>query len=276
MNKVKSLILILLVLCSVLAAQDTYRYKPLAWENPGTRRVLKSEQGSYFYYRSLPEKAMKLDTTGIEKLEIRSFSTDDVKKPEIVTITGKTRKTYSLAPKGKTTKGYQIYEPLTITIPQGTTEMQVLCYSRSVYIRAFNVIPPKPPKKVKLKNLVLKAHGGAMALLHNGSSSDYYSFLPSQSLKFSLNNCRNAVVYVRPRLLDRSTPKLGVYVNGKLVQTVEFNLKRTSKYSVQGITNLGISKKIELPKNTGSSEIELRAISDHLFIAKPVLVKDNK
>jgi hypothetical protein len=142
-------------------------------------------------------------------------------------------------------------------------------------MRAFHVLPPKAPKISKLKNLVIKAHGGAMSLLHNGSSSDYYSLLPSQALKFSLNNKRNAVVYVRPRLLDLSTPKLGVYANGELVDTIVFSKKRSTKYHVQGIINLGISKKIVLPNNSGSSDYELRAISDHLFIAKPVLVKQN-
>ncbi len=73
--------------------------------------------------------------------------------------------------------------------------------------------------------------------------------------------------------MDRSTPKLGVFVNGDLIETVEFNLKRTTKYHVQGINNLGISRKISLPKNNSSSEIELRALSEHLFLAKPVLIK---
>ncbi|MDD4310571.1 MAG: hypothetical protein PHO32_09340, partial [Candidatus Cloacimonetes bacterium] len=95
----------------------------------------------------------------------------------------------------------------------------------------------------------------------------------SQALKFSVNNRRNAVVYVRPRLLDRTKPKLGLYKDGKLVKTIEFGLKRTTKYHVEGVKNLGIAQKIELPANTGSSDYELRAISDHLFFAKPVLIK---
>ncbi|MDY0150935.1 MAG: hypothetical protein RBS43_01525 [Candidatus Cloacimonas sp.] len=275
MNKVKLLVL-LLVLCGLMSAAAKPRYKALAFDNPGTRRILKNDQGSYFFFRSLPEKAMKLNTTGITSLEIRSFSTDAQSKPEIITIIGKSRQAHALQAIQKTTKGHNVYAPLTIQIPNGTTEMQVLCYSRSMYMRAFNILPPKTVKKVKLKNLVIMAHGGAMSLLHNGSNSDYYSLIPSQSFKFTLNNSRNAVVYVRPRLLDRSTPKLGVYHDGKLIQTLELNFKRTTKYHVQGINSLGVSKKIELPKNHGTMEIELRALSDHLFIAKPVLLKVNK
>lgn len=276
MNKAKLIIVILLLLCGLLSAQGKNRYKALAFDNPGTKRILKNEAGSYFYYRSLPEKAMKLNTSGISNVELRSFSTAEIKNPQIVTIVNKNRQNHPLTFVSKAANGYFIYAAINIPIPKGTNDIQVICYERSVYLRAFNVLPPKPVKVPKLKNLVLKAHGGAMSLVHNGSNSDYYSFLPSQALKFSVNNGRKAVVYVRPRLLDRTVPKLGVYVNGKLTQTVEFDLKRTTKYHVQGINNLGIAKRIELPPNTGNSEIEIRAISDHLFIGKPVLVKAGK
>jgi hypothetical protein len=271
---IKRTFIILAVLLSfcLLGAQAKTKYKALTFDNPGTKRVLKTDAGNYFYFRSLPEKSMKLSTTGISKLELRSFSTEALRKPEIITIIAKTRKTYALKPV-QIINGYHVYEAITIDLPKDTMSIEVLCYTRSIYMRAFHVLPAKAPKPAKLKNLVIKAHGGAMSLLHNGSSSDYYSLLPAQALKFNLNNKRNASVYVRPRLIDRSTPLLGVYHNGELVETIEFTLKRTSKYHVQGITNLGISKKIKLPENIGSSEYELRALSDHLFIAKPVLNK---
>lgn len=267
-----ALALLLIVFGCMLFAQAKPKYKALNFDNPGSRRILKTEAGNHYYYRSLPEKSLKLNTNGIEKLQIRSFSTEALRKPEIVTIIAKSRTTHSLK-QAKTVNTYAVYDVINIDIPANTMSIEVLCYSRSVYLRAFHVIPPKPAKAVKLANLVLKAHGGAVSLVHNGSSSDYYSFLPSQALKFSVNNKRNAVVYVRPRLLDRSTPKLGVYHNGELVQTIDFSIKRTTKYHVQGIKNLGIAKKIELPINDNSSEYELRALSDHLFIAKPVLIK---
>ncbi len=271
MNKYITIILLLCLAVS-LSAATAQRYKALNFENPGTRRVLKTEAGNHYYYRSLPEKALNLNTTGINQLELRSFSTQELKKPELIIIISGKRTAYPLVFKQKV-GDYLVYESVQISIPDKTSQVQVLCYERSIYIRAYNVLPPKPVKPVKLKNLVLKAHAGAMTVNHNGSSSDYYSLLPAQPLKFSLNNSRNAYIYVRPRLLDRSTPKLGVFVNGDLIETVEFNLKRTTKYHVQGINNLGISRKISLPKNNGSSEIELRALSEHLFLAKPVLIK---
>lgn len=269
----RSYIILLICLVSLLwGAPAKERYKSLNFANPGTKRVLKTETGNYFYFRSLPEKSLSLDTTGITKLELRSFSTETIKKPEVIIIIGKQRTAYPLVFKF-TSGSHQVYEPLILPIPEGTKQIQVLSYDRHIYYRAYNVLPAKPAKPVKLKNLVLKAHAGAMTVHHNGSSSDYYSLLPAQPMKFSLNNGRDAYVYIRPRLLDRSTPKLGIFVNGDLVETLEFSIKRTTKYHVQGINNLGISKKVQLPDNKGSSEIELRALSEHLFLAKPVLVK---
>ncbi len=272
MTKRHYLILLFCLVSLIWAAPAKGRYKALTFLNPGTKRVLKTETGNYFYYRSLPEKSLSLDTTGISKLELRSFSTEIIKKPEVIIITGKQRSSYPLTFKA-VSGSYRIYEPLSIPIPEGSKEIQVLCYDSHIYYRAYNVLAPKPAKPVKLKNLVIKAHAGAMTIHHNGSSSDYYSLLPAQPLKFSLNNGRDAYIFVRPRLLDRETPKLGIFVNGDLIETLEFNLKRTTKYHVQGINNLGISKKVQLPDNKGSSEIELRALSEHLFLAKPVLVK---
>ena len=270
----KRILITLIILLSLLmlSAVVKTKYKALNFDNPGSKRLLKSESGSYYHFRSLPEKALKLNTAGINTLELRSFSTDVLRKPEIIVIIGKTKQSYPLLLASNSGK-YQVYQPLTIPVPPETSELQVLCYARTVYLRAFNVLPPKPPKPTKLKNMVMKAHGGSVTLLHNGSSSEYFSFMPSQPLKFSVNNHRSAVVYIRPCLVDRTTPKVGLYQNGSLIQTIEFDLKRTSKYHVTGIKNLGISKKIELPENIGSSDYELRSMSDHLFIAKPVLVK---
>jgi len=273
MYKKLSVALFCLVCMGLLNATGAIRYKALVFDNPGAKRLLKTEQDNYYYFRSLPEKTISLNTTGITSLELRSFAIERLRKPEIITIINKERKSYALelaAP----SDSYQVYKPISITIPANTDKIEILCYSPSVYMRAFNILPPKPPKPVKLPNLVLKAHGGVINLQHNGSSAEYYSMMPSSPLKFTLNNSRNAVVYVRPRLLDRTLPQLGVYKNGELVQTIDFSLKRTTKYHVQGITSLGTGIKVELPANGGSSDYELRPLTDHLFIAKPVLIKN--
>lgn len=261
-----------LICLGFIGATPGPRYKSLNFENPGSKRLLDTDAGKYYYFRSLPEKSMILSTTGITNLELRSFAIEPLAKPEFYTIINKTRKAYPLE-LDRTDGAYNIYKPVSIEIPAKTDKIEILCYSRSIYLRAFQVLPPKAPKPTKLKNMELKAHGGALTLQHNGSSSEYFSMLPSSPLKFTLNNGRNAVVYVRPRLLDRSIPKLGVYQNGNLVNTIEFTIKRTTKYRVQGIKNLGIGIKIELPQNNGSSDYELKPLSDHLFIGRPVLLK---
>ncbi len=272
MHKHHFSIILIILFANILFAQTANRYKVLPFDNPGTKRLLKTETGNYYYYRSLPERALILNTTGVDKIEIRSFSYGEVRNPEIVSVIGKERKVYQLSLKEK--KGdYYIYNPFTLDIPEGTKEIKVICYDRSIYMRAFSVLPPKPAKPKKQPNLVIKAHSGVVSVQHNSSSTDYYSFMPDQPFKFTINNGRNAYVYIRPRLLDRSLPQLGVYVNGELVEVIDFTYKRTTKYHSQGINNLGIAKKIVLPENTNSTNYELRALSDHLFLAKPVLLK---
>ncbi len=61
-----------------------------------------------------------------------------MRKPEIVSVIGKERKVYQLSLKEK--KGdYYIYNPFTLDIPEGTKEIKVICYDRSIYMRAFSV-----------------------------------------------------------------------------------------------------------------------------------------
>ena len=65
----KSLAILAVIIClSLLGAASGTRYKSLNFENPGSKRLLTTEAGKYFYFRSLPEKSMTLSTTGISKL----------------------------------------------------------------------------------------------------------------------------------------------------------------------------------------------------------------
>jgi len=250
--------------------------KALSFDNPGNRRILKNEDGNYYYYRSLPEKSMKLNVKGIDRIELRAFAIEDIKNPQVISIVDKKQTSHKLVLKSRL-NGYYLYESTFIPVPQGSKEMEILCYERSIYFRAFWKVPPKPKPvaKKKLPNLSVEAHSGILAMAHNGSSSDYHSFTPDQPLRFTLNNGRSAVIYVRARLLDRSLPVFEVYVNGELAQTHEFNLKRSTTYSVSGIRHLSIGKKVVLPANKGKAVIELRAKSDHLFLGRPVLLKAN-
>ena len=61
MNK-KHIIMILLGLMASLAFAQNYRTRIMDFENPGSRRIRKTEEASHWYYRSLPEKSMTLKT----------------------------------------------------------------------------------------------------------------------------------------------------------------------------------------------------------------------
>jgi hypothetical protein len=58
-----------------------------------------------------------------------------------------------------------------------------------------------------------------------------------------------------------------------LVDIYEFTLQRSTKYKATGVNYLSLGKKIDLPANSGTVEYELRAKTDHMFFAKPVLLK---
>lgn len=258
-----------LALGSVLSA----KMKVMNFDNPGNKRLLKSAQGNYYYFRSLPEKSMRLNTTGITSIELRAFAVESIRKPQVTITINKKSTTYNLSQRERS-NGFYIYDNVKIAIPEGTSSIEVLCYDRGIYFRAFYDIPAKPKvTKTKVANMQVTDHSGIMTMTHNSSSSDYYTFTPAQPLRFVLNNGRNAVVYVRARLLDRSVPEFELYVNGEKVAEHEFSLKRTTTYSVIGINHLSIGKKLDLPTNYDRAVYELKAKSDHLFLARPVLLK---
>lgn len=260
-----------------LAAQSKSRTLPMAFDNPGNRRILKTDAGNYYYYRSLPERSMNLNTKGIKDITLNSFAIEPLRKPQLITIINKQRTVIDLSLQERL-DGYYIYKPVNVKIPEGTESIEILCYERSIYFRAFYTVVPTPRAKTnvkvsKLANLQIREHGGIMSLLHNSKSSEYHSFNQAQSLIFTLNNSRKAVVYLRAKLTDRTLPIFALYHNGTKVQDYEFTLKRTTKYKVNGIRHLSVGLKIDLPPNSGSGTYELRAVSDHLFLARPVLLK---
>lgn len=266
-----TVIAIMLILLTSVAAKT----KVMSFDNPGSKRLLKDEKaGNYYYFRPLPERSMKLNVAGIDKIELRSFSLERKRKAEVISIIDKKQTKHTLNPAG-VVYGYHTFEAVEIPVPKDTKEMEILCYDRDLYFRAFYQEPPKPktPTRKRAPNLVVDAHSGILSMTRNGNSSDYYSFTPDQPLRFTLNNSRNAVIYVRARLLDRELPVFDVYVNGKLHDTHEFSIKRTSTYSVIGIRHLSLGKKVTLPENSGRCVIELRAKTDHLFLGRPVLLK---
>lgn len=274
-KKLSFLLVLVLFICTSLAGQSI-RTKVMNFENPGNRRILKTEEQNHWYYRSLPEKTLKLNVEGVEKLELRSFGIEALRKPQITLIIDKKKTTYDLKLSHRL-DGYYMYENLLFEIPEGTKSLELLCYPRSIYMRAFQLISIKPkPKKMVIPNLELKAHAGMIDVSHNSTTNEYYSFNPTQSFKFRINNHRDADLYIRVQLTDRTVPIFTLYKNGEKVQSFEFGLSRTTKYSATGVRYLSIGKKLNLVADGNSNEYELRAESDHLFMARPVILKRGK
>ncbi len=272
MNK-KNIIAILLCLVASLSFAQNYRTRIMDFENPGSRRIRKTEAGNHWYYRSLPEKSMTLKTEDVKRIQLRSFSIEKQRKPRIFIVINKVETPYELVLK-EFKNGYYIYEDFEFDLPQGTKSIEVLCFQPRTYMRAYEMYKPKPkPKVIRKPSRLITAHAGMIDLLHNGNSSEYYTFNKTQPFKFTLNNGRDCVVYLRARLTDRSLPSFSLYHNGEKVESYEFSLARSSKFSAQGIRYLTIGKKIELPDNVDSSEYELRADTDHMFMARPVFIK---
>ncbi|HRX76271.1 MAG: hypothetical protein PHU99_09670 [Candidatus Cloacimonetes bacterium] len=262
---------ILLMAGNVIA--QTVRTRIMSFENPGNRRILKTEDYSHWYYRSLPERTMRLNVEGVERIQMRSFGIEALRNPQFHVLIGQDKYSYDLKLNHRL-EGYYMYETVEFDIPENTRSIEILCYPRSIYMRAFQMITIQPkPKKVVIPNMELKAHAGMIDVAHNSTSSEYYTFNSTQSLKFKLNNGRDGIVYVRARLTDRSLPKFALYKDGEKVESFEFSLSRSAKFKATGVRYLTIGKKLDLPLNDSSSEYELKAESDHLFMARPLILK---
>lgn len=268
----KYIILTLLCLCSGLIMGQEYRTRIMDFENPGNRRIRKMEGTNHWYYRSLPEQSMLLKTENVKRIQIRSFSIEDLRKPRIITIINDERINHDLS-FAEFKDGYYFYEDFEVDIPEGTESIEVLCYQRSIYMRAYEMYTVEPKPKVTRKpSRQINAHAGMIDITHGSTTSEYYTFNQTQAFKFTLNNARNCIVYLRARLTDRRLPGFALYHNGEKVMSYEFSLARSSKFSAQGVQYLTIGKKVELPLNDDSSEYEFRAETDHMFMARPVFI----
>lgn len=263
----------LLSLIASLAFAQAYRTRIMDLENPGNRRIRKTESGNQWYYRSLPEKSMTLKTEDVRRIQLRSFSIEKLRKPSIIIVIDKVEIPYDLS-LDVFKDGYYFYKDIEFDIPEGTKSLELLCFQRSIYMRPYEMYKPKPkPKVVRKPSRQITAHAGMIDVTHNADSSEYYTFNQTQPFKFTLNNARDCVVYVRARLTDRRLPSFSLYHNGEKVESYQFSLARSSKFSAQGVNYLTIGKKIELPDNAGSSDYEFRADTEHMFIARPVFIK---
>jgi len=112
----KRLITIIALCLAFLSAWA--KMKPLTFDNPGNRRLLKTETDSYYYFRAKPEKSMTLNVEGISSIELRSFAIAKLNKPKVISIIGKQSTTHDLVLQERL-EGFYLYQPVTIRHSQG-------------------------------------------------------------------------------------------------------------------------------------------------------------
>ncbi len=266
------LTLIIAITCSAVLAfsQNTQRWKPLSFDNPGTRKVLKTEQGSYYYYRSLPEKTMTLNTQELVIIEVRALSTKKLSKPQFTIIHEKTKKTYELKV-ASVTELYTIYEPMRITLAPEMKKVELLCYERELYFRAF--FPVQVQKKKPTPAFVILKHEGEVKLANNSHANTYYKFSAEKPLTFQVNKNQDLTIFIRAHLIEKDLPVLEIYKNGELLDKIPLSLKRTKTYSVKEMTHLTIGKKLTFPADDAKAVYELRPVTKQTFIARPLVHK---
>lgn len=272
LNRIKHIIIVTLILTVVLSLSAVaLRWKPMTFDNPGTRRLLKTATGNYYFYRSLPEKSMYLDIRDLTAVEIRAISKAPVKNPQFIIKSDNQRVTYDLKLIAVSDE-YQIYEPIRITLPPGLTRLELICYYSNIYFRAFQPVTVQS-KKPKVPSLKIIAGADDYYLEHEGKQSKYYGFNEKQNLSFQVNKGLPFTLYIRAQLKDREVPVVGLYEDGKLIKKITLSQKRTNTYSVEGIPHLTIGKREDFYAREKIMTYELKALSGHLFIAKPIIRK---
>ncbi|MFO7659812.1 MAG: hypothetical protein R6V77_02765 [Candidatus Cloacimonadaceae bacterium] len=270
--KIKHIIIVTLILTAVLSLSAVaLRWKPMTFDNPGTRRLLKTSTGNYYFYRSLPEKSMYLDIRDLTAVEIRAISKAPVKNPQFIIKSDNQRVVYDLKLIAVSDE-YQIYEPIRITLPPGLTRLELICYYSSIYFRAFQPVTVQS-KKPKVPSLKIIDSAGDYTLKRESHQSKYFGFNEKQSLTFQVNQGFPFTLYIRAQLKDREIPIVGLYEDGKLIKKITLSQKRTNTYSVEGIPHLTIGKREDFYAREKVMTYELKALSGHLFIAKPLIRK---
>lgn len=254
----------------LLMGQASVRWKPMPFDNPGTKRILKTEKSSVYYYRSLPEKGMIINVKDIQAIEIRAIAKSKVTKPQFVIKYNDKKTSYDLK-FFSASVAYQVYEPVRITMMPGAKQVELICYDRDIYFRAYKPITIQ--KKISVPPLKILKQAGNLNLANNTSIQQYYSFNAKTPLSFQVNKGRAFSLYVRAQLTEKKAPVFGIYRNGELVDKISLSTKRSKSYTAEGITHLTIGKKLVYPVQDKIAIYELRAMTDNLFIARPVILK---
>lgn len=252
-------------------AQADLRWKPMMFDNPGTKRALKTENRVTFYYRSLPEKTMLLNVKDISAIEIRAFSKVRQTNPQFFIISGGKKQAFTLKSTA-ISEQYEMFEPVRINLMPNTTKIELLAYDRNTYFRAYYPVQIQK-KKTHIPPLKITGFVSAVIIKAQKSSSKYYSGNSTTPVSFTVNKGYAAQVYLRAQLTDKTKPVIGIYRDGTLINKVNLDTKRTNTYTIEGIQHLTTGKKTDLPMQDKLSKYELRSLSGHLFFAKPVILK---
>lgn len=264
------LIIFVLAASILLMGQANLRWKAMMFDNPGTKHILKTEKSSVFYYRSLLEKGMILNVKDIQAIEIRAIAKSKVNKPQFILKYNDKKTTYDLK-FFSASVAYQIYEPVRISLMPGVKQVELICYDRNIYFRAFQPITIQ--KKTKVPSLKVLKYAGTVILSNAASKKQYYTFTPDKPLSFQINKGKAFSLFVRAEMTAKKAAVLGIYRNGELVDKVSLSVKRTKSYTAEGINHLTIGKKVEYPAIDKIAVYELRALTDNLFITRPVIKK---
>jgi hypothetical protein len=241
------------------------------FENPGTRRLVKSAAGNHYFYRSLPEKSMIIRVKDLSSIEIRSISKAPVSKPRFFLKYDNKRTEYDLKLLAVSEK-YQVFEPIKVSLPPGLTQLEIICYEWDVYFRVYQPVAVQS-KKARIPALKITAKAKDYELVGPTSKHTYYAFNDSNAFAFQVRNGMPFSLYIRAELTSRQLPKFGLYEDGKLISKYELSLKRTNSYKAEGIAHLTIGKKVDFPAKDKTKNYELRALTGHQFIARPVIRK---
>jgi hypothetical protein len=262
-------ILLLLVISSFAAA--SVKWKAMVFDNPGTKRLLKTDKGGIYLYRSMPEKSMFINVTGLTVIELRAIGMDKVSKPGFTIKYGNKRVNYDLKLTSVSAQ-YQVFEPIRLTLPPDTKQLELISYNRNLYYRAF-----KPEtiqkKKVIVPPLKITNKAGEYSLKSPTGEHKYYALKDSVTFAFEVNKGRAFSLYIRAELTGKQVPVVGLYQDGQLVQKIPLSLKRTSTYAATGLKNLTTGKKLDFAPKAKLTKYELRPMTGHLFIVRPVIKK---
>ena len=267
------LILIAVMICSlgILNAKTLIKWKALPVTKYWSRRAVQFDSKSkIFFYRPLRFEKMNVDVSSYKEIQVKVISKAKNETVNFsVSINGKSQE-HSVKMK-KNDLNYYFFEPLTLTLPQDCKEITIYTRNPNAYFRVFG----KNVKVIKTipASLVMKAdsYKRIVNLISSKTRHEYYVADSSKPLKMTAkyNGKMSAFVRFLP-LANKAKCKIDVYVNQKLINSIEYNHKISGEYKVND-QKVSVGKKIEINNLNKNDQIEIRVTSDHEVLVHPIL-----